>query len=89
MTVRDLIDRLEELAQAHGDDREVVVMHQQHYPLQENIKGATVPEEYRPDEVNEDEADPPPREKDDTNKIVLVASGGGCYGNEAAWDTVG
>ena len=45
MTLSELIERLQELADAGHGDTEVMVVHQPHYPLQETIGGVWTPED--------------------------------------------
>lgn len=69
MTVRELIDRLEEVAEQHGEDRPVRLVYQQNYPLQDTVKGVWAPE---PDEET-GEIDPA------SDGAVYVVSAGQIY----------
>ena len=91
MTIRELIERLEELADTLGDDVEVRLMSQPNWPFEYTITGVTDSEEIRRaerqddqwDEDDPDEFDP----EGDSDQIVYIVEGQQLgYGTSAAWN---
>lgn len=76
MTVNELKDLLEQMADAGHGDSEVLFTYQSYYPLRDHIKGGWIPTEAEADD-DEDEDD----QDDDecpANTVYLV-SGGQCH----------
>ena len=84
MTVNELLNLLEEMADAGYGEREVLFVYQQNYPLQDHIAGGWVPS-------HDADADDEPEDEADENAVYLV-SGGQCYdmpyGPSQAFDEV-
>lgn len=80
LTVRKLIERLEECATQVGDDKEVRLMTQQSWPFQCSIIGVTTSS----DMLREEE----PSDLDDKPTAVFIVEGRQLgYGTKMAWET--
>ena len=66
MTVNELKNLLEQMADAGHGEREVLFVYQQNYPLQDEIKGGWIPE------GTDDE-------EDARDGVVYLVSNGQCY----------
>ena len=78
MTIRELIEELEEIANEIGDDEiEVRLMTQEHYPLEAEIHGVVDCETLVDDNGNDSEEETP---------IVYITEGRNIgYGMKSAW----
>lgn len=93
MTKRDLLDLLE----GYDDDDQILVMHQEHYPLVEELHGVTTKlkieysDAQRSADEDGEEFDPSVFEQTQPTVIYLVVVDGqprdhSPYGNKIAWD---
>ena len=88
MTVRDLIDALEEHAEfaPAGDDTEVRIMGQESWPFENCIHGTCARSDIgREDGEHEDDREQL-LEPGETEAIFIVEGRQLCYGSKAAWD---
>jgi len=85
MTIRALIERLEEQADAHGDDAEVRLMTQESWPFENSIIGVC-----SGDDINrhqpQDEPDADDEDVCHDTTIYLVEGGQLGYGSKRAWE---
>lgn len=103
MTIAELIAKLQELAEDHGDDTEVVVVHQQSYPLRELVQGVAAPKEPTPTELEDiiaynggnlelEEAEGIWYDDEGPHEVTLVLGGapdrGSPYGDRGVWDRI-
>lgn len=73
MTLGDLIERLQDLAEEHGEDLEVRLAHQPNWPLEYSIGEVTTTEAVRDGDLDEDgEAAQP---EDAQPAIVYIGEG--------------
>lgn len=92
MTIQELIDELEDMRDAFGEDAEVRLMMQPNWPLEYSIGGINDSEaikearKYDDEEYDEDE-DEGPDPDDDSEPIVYLLEGRQlCYGDKYAWN---
>lgn len=82
MNIREMIQRLEEAAEAYGDDAEVRLMTQQHWPFENAIAGVTSLE------LIQGESDDDFDSEGDADQVVYIVEGQQLgYGSERAWNT--
>jgi hypothetical protein len=96
MNIRDLINALESIAEAHGDESEVKLQTQESWPFINYISGvctsldieeATREAEGEDEEFEDDGAGPAPGfESAEAVTVFLVEGGQEGYGDKAAWD---
>jgi hypothetical protein len=80
MTLNELIERLEEYRDLHGEDCEVRLMTQQNWPFENAITGLVSGAEIN-DTDDEDDEDV------DTDAVVYIVEGTQLkYGSKRAWD---
>ena len=89
MTIRELIDELCELAEAYGNEQEVKVAHQPHWPLAHYLKGVVASR----DLVNYDDDDYPTSDDTEMEETLwLVAEEGNCtpcpYAPKQLWEMI-
>lgn len=101
MNIAELIEHLTELAEEHGDDTPIVIVHQENYPLRESLYGVAAPADREGvlDEIfeanpgiNDDEALEIAAEDEGPVEITLVAGGhphdSSPYGSRDVWERV-
>ena len=80
MTLNELIERLEEYRDLHGEDCEVRLMTQQNWPFENSITGLVSGAEIN-DTDDEDDEDV------DTDAVVYIVEGTQLgYGSKRAWE---
>ena len=83
MTLNELIERLEEYRDLHGEDCEVRLMTQQNWPFENAIIGLVSGAEIN-DTEDDEEGDDDDVEAD---AVVYIVEGTQlCYGSKRAWD---
>lgn len=85
MTVENLINLLEDLAEAHPE-AEVRFMSQPNWPFEYSIRGVTTTSEISDDEEEDEDEGVMPEAPTKTEVIYLVEGSKLGYGNKAAWD---
>jgi hypothetical protein len=89
MTLGELIERLKEYAENHGEECEVRLMTQQNWPFENRICGVVSTEEMDQAQAQEDEDDEAydeATESEEMPTIYLVEGGQICYGRKIAWE---
>ena len=80
MTLNELIERLEEYRDLHGEDCEVRLMTQQNWPFENTITGLVSGAEIN-DRDDDDDDD------DETDAVVYIVEGQQLgYGSKRAWE---
>ena len=89
MTIRELINRLEEYAHDVDDDAEVRLMTQSSYPFENEALGLTDDAAIAAEQGDAagNTVDPDP-DADAPRVIYIVEGAQICYGSKAAWATV-
>ena len=83
MTLNELIERLEEYRDLHGEDCEVRLMTQQNWPFENAITGLVSGAEINNTEDDEEGGD----DDVEADAVVYIVEGTQlCYGSKRAWE---
>ena len=84
MTLNELIERLEEYRDLHGEDCEVRLMTQQNWPFENTITGLVSGQEINDTDDDDDDDDDDDVE---TDAVVYIVEGQQIgYGSKRAWE---
>ncbi len=85
MTLNELIERLEEYRDLHGEDCEVRLMTQQNWPFENAITGLVSGAEIN--DTDEDDDEDTDDEDVDEDAVIYIVEGTQLgYGSKRAWD---
>lgn len=88
MTLNELIERLEEYRDLHGEDCEVRLMTQQNWPFENAITGLVSGAEINDAEGDDDDEGVETGTDVETDAVVYIVEGEQLgYGSKRAWDT--
>jgi len=88
MIISELIERLEEYRDIHGDDAEVRLMTQQNWPFENSIRGVCSDDEMA-GVLDCDDADDDDEDEEISGTVYIVEGEQLCYGRKAAWEVCG